>query len=161
MRRPTTKVVKVYKSNGKNTERELQDRLYQLYGTNIILDRFLDKSDTKRYQDVRPSDFFASFAKTESLRVAYIECKDTMAAKMSLGFSRFRVGQIQAMHRCHRLEIPYFVVFKSLQTNKSYLIPGSEIVKRIDAGKKSMTEAEVFTFLWNIGEKLYDYTCPF
>lgn len=146
------------RSNGKSTEKDTEDRLYQLYGTRVMVDRLPDKFDTGQYQDIRPSDFIASFAKGEELRVVYIECKDTKAPKMTLAFSRFRKGQLQAMHRCVGLKIPYFVVFRSLMTGVSYLIPATKIIAAINLGKKSLSEEVVLTFPWRAGEKLYDYT---
>lgn len=146
------------RSNGKSTEKETEDRLYALYGSSVLIDRLPDKFDTGNYQDIRPSDFIIIFGEGIEPSRAYIECKETSASKMSLGFSRFRKGQWQAMRRCYRLKVPYFVVFGNLKTDKMYLIPASVIVEAEKEGKRSLSEDVVLNYLWQRQEKLYDYT---
>ena len=60
------------------------------------------------------------------------------------------------MVRAAQLRLPYFVVFHILATKQIYLVPGIEILRCLNEGKKSISISIIEQYPWKEGA-LYDY----
>ena len=147
-------------STGKATEHETARRIRQQYKTAVSIQRLPDKFDTGKFEDTRPSDFLIilgrDFAKKSS-SIYFVECKETEKPKTSFSIlGTFRKGQVQGMVRAAQLSFLYFVVFHILATNQIYLVPGIEILRCLNEGKKSISISIIEQYPWKEGA-LYDY----
>lgn len=147
-------------STGKATEHETARRIRQQYKTAVSIQRLPDKYDTGKFEDTRPSDFMIILSRDiakEAATTYFVECKETEKPKTSFSIGgTFRKGQVQGMVRAAQLRLPYFVVFQILSTKQIYLVPGIEILKCLNEGKKSITIGVIEQYPWKEGA-LYDY----
>ena len=141
--------------NGKRTENWAVQQLERQYGTDVDIIRLLDKFDTGRFQDVRPSDFILIFSSQNELPVVYLESKESEAKSVSFSFSTLRQGQLQAMARATRMRVNYFVIYRNLTHDRAFLIPAIIILAAKENGIKSMNAEALDPFIWR-GEKLYN-----
>lgn len=141
--------------NGKRTENWAVQQLERQYGTDVDIIRLLDKFDTGRFQDVRPSDFILIFSSQNELPVVYLESKESEAKTVSFSFSTLRQGQLQAMARATRMRVNYFVIYRNLTHDRAFLIPAIIILAAKENGIKSMNAEALDPFRWR-GEKLYN-----
>lgn len=150
------------KATGKATEKDTAQALRKHYGINVDIQRLPDKYDVGRYEDVRPSDFLITLGGEISTdrgvsNVYYVECKETNSDKASFSFnSVFMKGQMQAMRRAKKLQIPYFVVFQFLKTREKFLVPSLTLLELETEGKKSIPVSTIRNYPWKTGA-LYDY----
>ena len=131
--------------NGKGSEHWVEDQLRSRYGLEVDINRLPDKFDTGNYEDIRPSDFILVFsaecAQNElksKTNTVYCEVKESEAKTISFAFSTLRKGQKQGMARAIRLRVNYFVVYRNILHNVTYLIPAVPIVAAQQEGMKSM-----------------------
>lgn len=149
-------------SSGKSAEKLVVKSLRDTYGLNIEIDRLPDKYDTGKIEEVRPSDFLIHFSrplaveKFQGVNSVYLEVKENGTDKLTFSFSRLQDGQVKAMHRCKRLNLPYFVAIYHNKSDTLYLVPAVEILLAMSMGKKSLPADLVQTYEWKNGE-LYDF----
>ena len=147
---------------GKSTEFFITQRLRKQYGLKVDIQRLPDKYDTGKFEDTRPADFIIGMDRDlakhcDMSNMFYIEAKETASMRTSINLkSTFQKGQIQGMRRAHALKIPYFVVIRFISVEKTYLVPATEFLDAIDAGKKSVPLATLEKYPWNNGA-LHDY----
>lgn len=158
----TATVNRKIRATGKATEKDVAFLLRKFYGTEVEIIRLPDKYDTGKFEDKRPSDFViilsGAFSEINAVSNSfYLEAKETNADKKSWNLlSTFQKGQLQAMIRANRLKIPYFVVFKYLQTDSIYLVPSNVILEIYTQGGKSISKETIIQYPWLNGS-LYNY----
>lgn len=136
------------KNSGVDAEKDFVDRLEDVYGKRVFIERLPDTKAIKGalkggFIQGRPSDFLVTLCG----EMHYAEVK-SCSDPVSFPFSNFRADQWKAMKKQRAAGGVYYVYILNINTNQWFRISGDEVLSIEEGGKKSIKWSELE--LWKI-----------